>query len=277
MEQKQEQEMGPPEAQGPFLPKASTPPVLPLEEGSTRPVVLVLGPGLARGFAHAGIIQGLRELKIEIIAVYGTEMGALVAALYSTSSTMNQFEWSLQHFKEDSFLKPRGFLSKTRVSPHGGEKLDQQLEKVFADKKWGNAKIKLMVALQSEATGIPFTVDEGPLRSAIRGALNAPSILFSTPFLFKNDPLQVVAATKTAPFLVDEAKALNLGPVIVVNVLRKVESSFALSELKKADLILEPQLEHVDYFDYKKRNEIIYQGKKLVQDRANEIKQLLRL
>ena len=56
------------------------------EARPVRPIVLVLGPGMARGFAFAGVLRALNEAKIPIGAVIGTEMGALVSALYADSN-----------------------------------------------------------------------------------------------------------------------------------------------------------------------------------------------
>jgi transposase len=43
-------------------------------------IVLALGGGGARGFAHIGVLQVLKEAGIEITAIVGTSMGALVGS-----------------------------------------------------------------------------------------------------------------------------------------------------------------------------------------------------
>src|SRR5689334_11194719 len=93
------EQMGPPEAFGP-PPPAQSPnygpdPVL------VKPIVLVLGPGLARGFAYVGVLRALKEAKIPVGAIFSTEIGSLIATLYGMSPTLNQFEWGLQKFKDD--------------------------------------------------------------------------------------------------------------------------------------------------------------------------------
>src|SRR4051794_36609960 len=64
-------------ATGPF--EAYGPPVPPVTDQPTdvygpapvqlRPVVLVLGPGMARGFSYVGVIRALNEAKIPIGAI----------------------------------------------------------------------------------------------------------------------------------------------------------------------------------------------------------------
>jgi len=45
---------------------------------------LVLGSGGARGWAHIGVIDAIRERGIEVHCVTGTSMGALVGAAFAS-------------------------------------------------------------------------------------------------------------------------------------------------------------------------------------------------
>ena len=47
-----------------------------------KKVGLVLGGGAARGWAHIGVIEVLRELGVKFHCVVGTSMGALVGAVF---------------------------------------------------------------------------------------------------------------------------------------------------------------------------------------------------
>jgi NTE family protein len=51
----------------------------------SRPrIVLALGGGAARGFAHVGVLEWLEEHRIPVDAVVGTSMGGLVGGAYAT-------------------------------------------------------------------------------------------------------------------------------------------------------------------------------------------------
>ena len=54
---------------------------------------LALGSGGARGYAHIGVIQALEERDVEIVAVAGSSMGALVGGLYSAGKLDGYTEW----------------------------------------------------------------------------------------------------------------------------------------------------------------------------------------
>ena len=79
------------------------------------PVVLVLGPGMARGLAHAGVLKGLDNAGVKVGAILGTEIGALIGSLYATRSTINEFEWSLLKLKSEIFARQSGSLSALQI------------------------------------------------------------------------------------------------------------------------------------------------------------------
>ncbi|HRE00875.1 MAG TPA: patatin-like phospholipase family protein, partial [Ilumatobacteraceae bacterium] len=58
-------------------------------------VALALGSGGARGYAHIGVIQVLREQGYEIAGVAGSSMGALVGGLYAVGRLDDFTDWAL--------------------------------------------------------------------------------------------------------------------------------------------------------------------------------------
>ncbi|MFI5627436.1 patatin-like phospholipase family protein [Nocardioides sp. NPDC051685] len=57
-------------------------------------VVLALGAGGARGYAHLGVVQELRARGHEIVAVAGTSMGALVGGLIAAGKDEEFADWA---------------------------------------------------------------------------------------------------------------------------------------------------------------------------------------
>ncbi len=62
-------------------------------------VVLALGGGGTRGAAHVGVLRVLKEEGIQIDAVAGTSMGALVGGLYCAGMDLNELEQIFYHKK----------------------------------------------------------------------------------------------------------------------------------------------------------------------------------
>ena len=57
-------------------------------------VALVLGSGGARGYAHIGVIEALRERGFEIAGISGSSMGALVGALQAADKLDEFASWA---------------------------------------------------------------------------------------------------------------------------------------------------------------------------------------
>jgi len=65
-----------------------------MNRGKRRPTVaLALGGGAARGWAHIGVINALRERGIQVDMVCGTSIGALVGAAYAAGQLTRLEEW----------------------------------------------------------------------------------------------------------------------------------------------------------------------------------------
>jgi len=63
-----------------------------------RKIVLALGGGGARGFAHIGVLQALDERGIGVKGVVGTSMGAVVGPLYCSGMTPEVIQNSIGEF-----------------------------------------------------------------------------------------------------------------------------------------------------------------------------------
>lgn len=61
-----------------------------------KSVSLVLSSGGARGYAHIGVIEALREAGFEIHAIVGSSMGALIGGLYANGTLPEYKEWILK-------------------------------------------------------------------------------------------------------------------------------------------------------------------------------------
>jgi NTE family protein len=71
-----------------------------LNASAVRPkVVLALGGGGTRGAAHIGVLRVLKEQGIQVDAVVGTSMGALVGGLYCAGMNLDDIEQIFYHGK----------------------------------------------------------------------------------------------------------------------------------------------------------------------------------
>lgn len=238
-----------------------------------KPVVLVLGPGMARGYAYVGAIRALEEAKIPIGAVLGTEMGAFVGALYAMDGKINRLEWAMLKFRDGTFesrgsLLPEVFQKKSRV-----KKLELGLSGILKGRDLGQSKLPLRIAV--EVGGDATVLERGPAFNAVRAAIADPETF--EPGVWNGSP--AASTAKSRPLLISEAKAMNLGPVVAVVAMESAEErrSVRESELKEADLVIRPDLAGIGAKDFQKKTEAAFRGKSAVKQKISEIRHLVGL
>ena len=179
---------------------------------SKKSIGLALGAGSARGLAHIGVLQGLRELGIEPQIVCGCSMGALVGASYSVGHLDALEEWVKQLSTRD-ILRYMGI----RLLAQGGVAEANQLIQYFSE-KFGNPDIEtLPIAFSAVATdfyaGREIWLETGPIWDAVRASIAIPGLL--TPVAWRDRWLVDGALVNPVP--VSVCRALGADLVIAVN------------------------------------------------------------
>lgn len=138
-------------------------------------VALVLGSGGARGYAHIGVIQVLKERGYEIAGISGCSMGALVGGLEASGKLDAYTDWVIG-------LGPRDVLRLVDPSPFGAGAI--KLERVL------NRMSEILDGARIEELPIPFTAiatdlgarrevwfTSGPVDVAIRASIAIPGVI----------------------------------------------------------------------------------------------------
>src|ERR1035437_4529492 len=96
---------------------------------------LALGSGLARGFAHIGVVRALKRHGIVPTIISGTSMGALSggAHLALKLDNVEELAYSLNRSKVMSYLD----FSRGIISGGGGMIGGEKLVKLMLDAWWG--------------------------------------------------------------------------------------------------------------------------------------------
>lgn len=146
------------------------------EEGPDhRPLIgLALGGGVARGWAHIGVVQRLDELGIKPDIVAGTSVGALVGGLWLADRLPALEAWArnltktrmLSYF--DVVLNGSGLM--------GGKRLEKILEKNLPDTNIEDLPRKFIAVTAELATGHEIWQMKGDLREAIQAAYALPGV-----------------------------------------------------------------------------------------------------
>ncbi len=135
---------------------------------------LALGGGIARGFAHIGVLKTLEKYGIRPTVIAGTSIGALVGACYLTGKMDELESWarSLNRFKILSYLDVR-VRSAGLV---GGRKLNALLLQNFGAMQVEDLPHDFTAIAADLATGHEVWLKQGVLVDAIRASFALPGI-----------------------------------------------------------------------------------------------------
>ena len=245
------------------------------ELGRPPKVVLALGGGAARGFAHVGVIKALETHGIVADAVVGTSAGSVVGALYAAGYGPFDLQKLAMQLDEKSIsdwsLPDRGVLKGDALQKFVNDAVRQQpiekLPKPFA---------AVATDLRS---GQQIVFRQGNVGMAVRASSSVPGVFQPVAIQGK----EYVDGGLTSPIPVRAARAL-VGPndvVVAVDISSKpqqgaVRGTFDIlmqtftimgnqlgaQELREADVVIRPAIPQVGSADFKARHEAILEGEK---------------
>ncbi|HEX5145036.1 MAG TPA: patatin-like phospholipase family protein [Mycobacterium sp.] len=138
-------------------------------------VALALGSGGARGYAHIGVIEELRERGHEIIGIAGSSMGALVGGLEAAGKLDDYAQWagSLTQRAVLRLLDP----SITAAGVLRAEKILDAVREILGDVTIENLAIPFTSVATDLITGRSVWLQRGPLDDAIRASIAIPGMI----------------------------------------------------------------------------------------------------
>jgi len=178
----------------------------------SRPKIgLALGSGVARGWAHIGVIRVLEREGLKPDIICGTSIGALVGGMYLAGKIDALEEWARDLGKSGLFR----FLD-IRLSGGGlisGNKLFSLLEDNIGDTLIEDLPMPFSAITTELGTGHEIWIQEGNLAKAITASYALPG-LFSPQ---KIDDRWLIDGALTNPVPVSVCRALGARLVIAVN------------------------------------------------------------
>jgi NTE family protein len=205
-----------------------------------KKIVLALGGGGARGFAHIGVLKALDERGIGVKAITGTSMGAVIGALYCTGMSPAGIQRRIAAFLEKGnhslaglprmllfrVQGPLGAMSRNlrqrllvnvsinRISLFSLKPLVRFLEAVIPPGRIEALRIPFCALSVNLLDGSDILFASGDLRSALLAAVNIPG--FFPPVASHGRLLVDAGIIQLVP--VKAARDLFGGPVWAVDV-----------------------------------------------------------
>ena len=181
-------------------------------------VGLALGSGGARGWAHLGVIQALREKGFQVECVAGTSMGAIVGAFLAADrepvlrDLAGNLDWKRlrQFFWEVS-------LSRSGLSD--GRRLLEETGKLLGLREFRELDLPFRAVATDLETGGEVVLSSGNLLQALRASISIPG-LFSPVRVGKH---LLVDGGLVNPVPVSVARDMGARTVVAVDVCQGVE------------------------------------------------------
>ena len=135
-------------------------------------ICVALGGGGFRGLAHVGVLQVLEEEGYEIVALAGTSIGGIVAAMYAAGSTPQELVTLFAQSSQLGLLRSRpeqgGLI--------GFDKIETHLASLLGDVRFDELLIPLALTATNLETGHEFVVTEGVVIEAVMASMAVPGI-----------------------------------------------------------------------------------------------------
>lgn len=133
---------------------------------------LVLGSGAARGWAHVGVLEGLKEIGVKPDVIAGCSVGALVGGAYLIGALDEFQSWARE-------LKPLSALERFSLKVRQGGFIDAQPAfKAFRqyDKTIEDLPVRFGAVAADLATGEEIQITNGSVIDAVRASSAIPVV-----------------------------------------------------------------------------------------------------
>jgi len=268
---------------------------------------VALSGGGARGLAHIGVLEVLDDLGINIEAVSGTSMGAIVGAAYCNYGGVQEAKKLLGSTDWKNFLMFTAFQL-SRAGILNEKKVDDVLKKFLGDKTFKDCKKQFCCVAVDILSKEKVVLSSGSLREAVLASIAVPGIF---PPVCRDDwllvdggviePLPTIAIQTLSPTFVIassivfetmkpkpakkegecdpkllENKKMSIQSIIDIS-LNVMHTQMVQSYKQYAQIVIEPKIGDFGFFDFGRSREIIEAGRIAALEKIPEIKKKLKI
>ncbi|HEX3011325.1 MAG TPA: patatin-like phospholipase family protein [Syntrophomonadaceae bacterium] len=245
---------------------------------------LVLGAGSARGLAHIGVAQVLKENGISFDFMVGSSMGAMVAGIYACGADLYMLGKMSECMDANLFYDvhvPRlGFMS--------GRKIMEFLNLVTKKKTFDDLIWPVKMVATDLISGQRMVIDQGSVAEAIRASISIPGIFNPV----KKEGMVLVDGAVSDRLPVEVARLQGAQVIIAVdvtfgegrrviirNALDVVLTSLDILQKQQfdlirpgADVVIQPEVGGFSPRDFDQAGKIIELGRRAAEAKIQEIK-----
>ena len=256
-------------------------------------VIVVLGGGGARGFAHVGVLKALREAQVPIDMVVGTSMGALVGSLYCSGIKLEDIENIAEDIRwtDISNLGLTSLLTMvTSEKLLSTEKMEKYINKLIGNKYLFQLNTPFACVATDIKTGEKIIFKEGPVAPAARASANIPGLFAPVEYrqrflvdggLVENIPVSV-AKLFDPDIIITIAVSADITKNSYSNVFSTLFQTIYIqgqqsdrNNLAMSDIVIAPKVSDISAIELNKAVECIDAGFLAGKNSLNKIKKLI--
>ncbi|HET6144485.1 MAG TPA: patatin-like phospholipase family protein [Candidatus Acidoferrales bacterium] len=231
---------------------------------------VALGGGFARGIAHLGVLNVLKQEKIPVDYLTGTSAGALMAISFASGHTLSEIERQARATRFQDF----GNWKLSWMGLASNQKLEHYPRKFLGVSTFEDLTVPLAIAATDLATGEAVYFSHGPLGPALRASCAYPGMFIPVEI----DGRMLVDGFLAAPVPVDAARSIGAEIVIAVfleaannrkpsSIVDVIGLSFAILQRhadlewrRTADVTIEPAVKDFLWDDFERTSDLIAAG-----------------
>jgi NTE family protein len=251
-------------------------------------VVLALGGGFSRGFAHLGVLEVLEQEHIPITGIVGTSIGSLLGAAFADGIPIRELCYLGRQVRIRDFIR----FGRSQPQAQANDRLGQFVRECFRSSQIEEFSIPLAIVTTDVNTCAPYVFSRGPLDVAIRASCAFPGLF--EPVEYEGRAL--ADGCVVAPVPTVAAARMNAGCVLGVAVNSGVgTASFAgdITKISKgilefsrgkelwpswaneADVMLEPEVQQIGWSDFTRVDEAHAAGAEAMRRALPYLRELL--
>jgi NTE family protein len=259
-----------------------------------KKIGLALGGGGARGLCHIGVLKVLAAEGIKVDAISGTSIGALIGAIYSVGTPLEELEDYVRSLDWKSYLL-FAELSFTGKGIINSRKVEEILDKFLKEKTFADCKIDFNCVSLDLLTRQKTLFSSGNLKEAVRASMSIPGLFdpvcmkekllvdggmvepLPTRSLKKLGPDLVIASMvsfkkeKAEPVLKNDDKKINTRYIIDTS-FNIMQEEMAKKDTRAADIVIASRTGDFGFLDFVSGAKIIARGETAARKKIAAIK-----
>lgn len=231
-------------------------------------IALALGGGFSRGFAHLGVLEVLEQEQIPISAIVGTSIGGLLGAACADGIPIRQLLEIGRQVRVRDFIR----FHKSDQDTQRNDRIGRFVREWFHASRVEELSIRTAIVTTDLDTCAPHVFTRGPLEVAIRASCAFPGLFQPV----EHEGRRLTDGCIVAPVPTAVAARMNGACVLGVtvgsnaknasssdNVVQVRDREFSAphrnivvpSWIRQADVLLEPEVHHIDWNDFSRVDE----------------------